>query len=263
MDTKNFRVAFVSLTASATLGLIALSVVPSNSETRSATKQTLSFARDGFARRQQNGRAGLDEIKRHFPKVDYDAPEPSDPVERAKRRKKGKHYDNGYVSRQPTNHSSSLVSEWDRNLSEFPVQESNAVVIGKILGGGAFISPDKTGVYTELSLKIEEVIAKDRDSLIKDRTIAISRIGGLVRYGTGEESLFFIAGQNMPTVGKRYLFFLKAIPDSEDFQVITGYDVSMSHVIALDDPMQFRKHDGQDITAFIQSVRSAAQPNKK
>jgi hypothetical protein len=211
-------------------------------------------------RRQASG-PSFDEIKKHFPKVDYDAPESADPVERTKRREKGKHYDNGYISREPK-HYLSLFSEWDLNLAALPVEQSNAVVVGTTLSGGAFMSPDKTGVYTELSLKIEEVIYKDRDSVIGGGTIAISRMGGLVRYQTGEETLFRIVGQNMPTIGKRYLFFLKAMPNSDDFQIVTGYELSPSGVIALDDPMQFREQNGRDKTGLIEAVRTAAQQKR-
>jgi hypothetical protein len=211
------------------------------------------------ARRQGSA---IDEIKKHFPKVDYDAPEPTDPVERAKRRAKGKHYDNGHISPRPTTHSSGLESEWDLVVADFPVQQSNVVVIGKTLNGGAFMSPDKTGVYTEVSLKIEDVLYKDEDTSINDQTIAISRTGGVVRYPTGEESLFLIVGQNMPTLDKRYLFFLKSIPNTDGFEILTGYELSSSGVLALDNPMKFRQYNGQDVTRFIQAVRSLLQPSK-
>jgi hypothetical protein len=258
--TSNIRqIAIASVLICGSLCLIFVTVVtPHVSRPDSIQRQSPPSANA----RRQGPAAGMDEIKKHFPKVDYDAPEPTDPSERSKRREKGKHYNNGYISSRPTNHSSSLESEWDFNLSEFPVQQSDAVLIGKTLSGGAFISPDKTGVYTELSLKVEEVLYTDRDSLTNDRTIAISRMGGIVRYRTGDESLFRIVGQNIPTVGKRYLFFLKAIPNSDDFQIVTGYELSPSGAIALDDPMRFREQNGRDKSALIEAVRTAAQQKK-
>src|SRR6266404_4243787 len=245
MTSNTRHVATTSVVICATLCLIFVMVVRPQGSRPDSTQPPSPPKASG---RRQGPGPSFDEIKKHFPKVDYDAPESADSVERTKRREKGKHYDKGYISTRPTNHSSSLESEWDFNLPEFPVQQSDAVLIGKTLSGGAFISPDKTGVYTELSLKVEEVLYTDRDSLTNDRTIAISRMGGIVRYQTGDESLFRIVGRNMPTVGKRYLFFLKAIPNSDDFQIVTGYELSPSSVIALDDPMQFRKQNGRDVT---------------
>src|SRR5437016_649357 len=157
MTSNTQQIAVASVVICGTLCLIFVTVVsPHVSRPDSIQQQSPPGVN---ARRQASAR-DFDEIKKHFPKVDYDAPEPTDPVERAKRRAKGKHYDNGYIRPRPTTHSSGLVSEWDLVVTAFPVEQSNVVVIGKTLNGGAFMSPDKTGVYTEVSLKIEDVIYK-------------------------------------------------------------------------------------------------------
>jgi len=207
--------------------------------------------------------SGIEEIKSHFPKVDYDAPEPTDPAERTKRRNKGKHFDKlGGVSKEPTHYSSGLVSEWDLNLPALPVAQSNAVVIAKTLTGGAFLSSDKGAVYTELSVRIEEILKGD-DLIGKNRQIDINRLGGVVRYSSGEESLFHIVGQNMPRISKRYLFFLKAIPESQDFEIITGYELTISGVVALDTPGQFTQYNRLDEATFLDTVRTTVAEKKK
>ena len=258
MTSNTRQIAIASVVVCATLSLVFVMVVRPHGSRPDSTQPPSPPKANG---RGQGPGPSFDEIKKHFPKVDYDAPEPADPSERSKRREKGKHYDKGYISPEPK-HYLSLFNEWDLNLAALPVEQSNAVVVGTTVSGGAFISPDKTGVYMELSLKIEEVIYKDRDSVIDGGTIAISRMGGLVRYRTGEETLFRIVGQNMPTVGKRYLFFLKAIPNSGDFQILTGYELSASGAIALDDPMRFREQNGRDKSVLIEAVRTAAQQKK-
>ena len=255
MTSNTPQTAMASVVVCGTLFLIFVTVVSPHARRTGASQPQTTFAAN--SKRQGPG-PNFDEIKRHFPKVDYAAPESADPVERTKRRGKGKHYDKGYIGREPR-HYLSLTNEWDLNLSALPVEQSSAVVVGTTVNGGAFMSPDKTGVYTELSLKIEEVIYKNGDSVRDGQTIAISRMGGLVRYQTGEETLFRIVGQNMPTIGKRYLFFLKAIPNSDDFQILTGYELSASGVIALDDPMQFRRQNGKDIVSFVEAAKFAGQ----
>jgi len=181
----------------------------------------------------KRGGQSIEALKTRFPKVDFDAPEPQDPNEKASRRSKGKHFDNrGGVDEKPNHLSAGLINHWDMNLPPLPVKESTAVVIAETLNRGAFLSNDKMAVYTELAVKVEEVL-KGSD-LRKGQRIDINRLGGVVRYNTGEESLFFIAGQNMPDVGKRYLFFLKALADSPDFEIVTGYELSLRGVQALD-----------------------------
>lgn len=203
----------------------------------------------------------FEKIKQKFPKVEYDSPEPSDPAERIKRHNKGKQFDNGYISKKPTRYSSSLSNDWYAELPALPMEQSNAVVIADTLSRGAFLSNDKTGVYTELAVRIEQVV-KGNDLLQEGRVIDINRPGGVVRYSSGEESLFYIEGQGMPIAGKRYLLFLKAIPDNIDFQIITGYELSPLGVRALDSPSQFAQFNGLDEITFLLTVRNTVAQKK-
>ena len=114
-----------------------------------------------------------------------------------------------------------------------------------------------------MSARIEEVLSTDKDSVTKGKVVDISRMGGVVRYGTGEESLFHIVGQNMPTIAKRYLFFLKTIPDSQDFEIITAYELGSLGVTALDTPGQFTHYNGLDEATFLDTVRTAVAEKKK
>ena len=141
MGLNKLQLATISVLGCGILSLILVSVARSNSGRVTLEKGNLLSPPNGFQRtKQQNGRPpSLEDIKKRFPKIDYDAPEPTDPAERSKRRNKGKHYDNGYISKEPTHYSSGLVSEWDLNLPALPVAQSNAVVIGRTLRGGAFL----------------------------------------------------------------------------------------------------------------------------
>lgn len=247
--------------------LITLSLISQNM--RASTTRTLATRQRVAAtpvkhQPQRSPKEEFEEIKRKFPKVDYDSPEPSDPAERKKRQNKGKHFDKlGGVSKEPTRYSSSLSNDWYWGLPALPVEQSNAVVVATTLTRGAFLSNDKMGIYTELSIRIEEVLKDSADRLQNDCVIDINRRGGVVRYPSGEESLFFIQGQEMPSVGKRYLFFLKAMPDSLDYQIITGYELSSSAVKALDWPGQFAQYNGLDEAAFLFTVRNAIAQKKQ
>jgi hypothetical protein len=143
------------------------------------------------------------------------------------------------------------------------VEESNAVVVARTLSRAAFLSSDKTGIYTELSIRIEEVLKGNSELLQNDCVIDINRRGGVVRYSTGEESLFLIQGQEMPLVGKRYLFFLKAMPDSVDFEIITGYELPQSGVKALDWAGQFAQFNGSNEATLLSIVRNTIAQKKQ
>lgn len=255
MSSNKLRFASGVLIASALASLVVVSAVRSNSNTAVSKKVLVLPGVISPRARQQNAHPRLSEIKKRFPKVDYDAPEPTDPAEKTKRRNKGKHYDRlGGVSKEPTHYSSGLISHWEVNLPALPVAQSTAVVIGNTLTRAAFLSADKGAVYTELSVKVEEIL-KGTDNT--NGKIDVKRLGGVVRYRTGEESFFHIVGQNMPDSGKRYLFFLRAIPESEDFEIVTGYELAPSGVTALDTPAQFTQYNGLDEAMFLEEVRRA------
>src|SRR5947208_14461645 len=103
MGRKKLQIAVVLGLGCGIASLILVSVARSNSGRVTLDKGKLVSLPNSFQRaKQQNGRAAglrLEDIKKRFPKIDYDAPEPTDPTERAKRRNKGKHYDKGYISK--------------------------------------------------------------------------------------------------------------------------------------------------------------------
>jgi len=247
------------------IGVVASLILISQS-LRASADQELHMHVLGSAVKQQSRPSAKEEfekIKAQYPKVDYDSPEPTDPAERMKRHNKGKHFDNGYISKKPTRYSSVLSSHWDVGLSALPVEQSSAVLLASTVSRGAFLSNDRSGVYTELSVRVEQVLKGDYDQLSENCIVDINRVGGVVHYSSGEESLFSIEGQNIPVVGKRYLFFLKAIPDSVDFEIITGYELSASRVKALDSPAQFAQFDGLDEMTFLTTVRNAIAQKKQ
>jgi hypothetical protein len=261
--SKKLPVALFLSLAGALIALSAISQSLRASATRRVTTRQRVVGTPVKHQPQGSPKEEFEKIKLKFPKVDYDSPEPSDPAERAKRRSKGKHFDNGYISKEATRYSKSLNNHWYVGLPSLPLEQSDAVVIASTLSRGAFISNDRSGIYTELSVRIEEALKGNSDLLQKDRVIDINRLGGVVRYPSGEESLFSIDGQEMPSVGKRYLFFLKAMPDGADFQIITGYELSPSGVKALDWPVQFAEFNGLDQATFLFKLRDSIAQKKQ
>jgi len=200
----------------------------------------------------------IQEFKNRFSKADFDAPEPSDPAEKEKRKYKNKHFNKmNMVSREPTRYWSILVTEWDVGLPPLPAAQSSAILIVEPLTSAAHLSDDKTGVYTEFSAKLHEAVKSDDPLLTKNSLVNVSRPGGVVRYRNGEESLSAIKGQNMLRVGKRYLLFLKPIGQTKDFEIVTGYEIDNGKVMPLDDASQFKTYKGVDEETFLKAVRAA------
>ncbi|HXI22753.1 MAG TPA: hypothetical protein VNG71_02680 [Pyrinomonadaceae bacterium] len=206
----------------------------------------------------------IQEIDARFPLTDYDAPDPTNAEGKAKRWKKNKHYDDGgMVMKNPSDEGSAsvLVSESFFALPALPAARSDVILTADVLKSEAHLSNDKTGIYSEFCVQVNEVLKNAASTLSQSNLITLSRRGGKVRYPSGHVERYEIMTQNMPAIGKRYLFFLKAIPDTEDYEIMTGYDIGSTRVEPLDDSAQFDPFRGKDVAGFIQTVRDEIAKN--
>lgn len=205
---------------------------------------------------------------RDLPVVDFDAPEPTDPLIRASLRQKAKLYDNQSSQRiQEAPVSGRLWSNhWAKGLSALPVSISDVVLIGNITNAVAHLSNDKTGVYSQFDLDVQEVL-KGENQLSHTKNVSVQRFGGAVRFASGRIQKYETSGQGMPVIGRTYLLFLKRIGAGPDYSIITGYDVSGPVIEPLDgavadegkDEYPFDKYMGMDLMEFLKEVRSVSQ----
>ena len=203
-----------------------------------------------------------EEIESQFPAAELEAPEPTDPEERARRRKKSARYDkHNFVN--PHDGSgrgteTELVSEWDLGLPAIPSSRSDVIAVGNVTDARAYLSNDKTGIYSEFKVTVEEVLKNSAAApLLVNDFICVERIGGAVRYPSKGKYLYRVAGQGMPLVGKRYVFFLKANELAQTFDVITAYESRGDKVFPLDSAQQFDAYKGMDWAIFVGVLRGA------
>ncbi len=197
--------------------------------------------------------------KSQFPIVDYSASESADPEKRAKRQAKGKKYNNKYAP--PIDESSETIFssvDWDANLPALPVAKSQAVIIGEVTDAQAHLSDDKTAVYSEFKIQIDEVLKNDSsNALSPGGSVAVERNGGRVRFPSGHTVVSFTNHQRMPRVGGRYVLFLThSFPTGEinqqDFYILTGYELRGGRVFPLDNT-----NPGHPITAYKEAAESS------
>lgn len=197
----------------------------------------------------------LDENR--FPVADYAAPEPSDPSERLKRQARGKKYDKSHWNIYPDTQSSmARTHSLDPNLPALPVDKSSAVMVGQITGARAYLSNDKTGVYSVFTVQVHEVIKNSSHlSLSIGSSIDVERDGGRVRFPNGR-TLIYVA-TNMPQIGLRYVLFLTNTQSQSDFQILTGYELREGKVYPLDDLPNLHTYENADETTFLTQLRTA------
>jgi len=197
-----------------------------------------------------------------FPIADYAAAEPTDPIERAKRQARGRKYDKSSWRVHPNSVSDSMVrvDSVDRNLPAFPFDNSSEVLVGQVSDAHAYLSNDKTGVYSVFTVQVNEVLKSSNSLTLSDGSvIEVIRDGGRVRFPNGRLHLYTIAEQDMPQVGLRYVLFLTTINGESDFEIITGYEIREGKVYPLDDLPKLNTYSNTDEAAFLRELRSKAK----
>jgi hypothetical protein len=199
--------------------------------------------------------AALQALDEQLPIVDFDAPKPSDPAARAKRLAKDRRHnlpDKPSIGERFT--IMTTVYEWPENFPPLPVTQGSTVIIGTVSEARAHLSDNKTSVYSEVTLKLDEVL---KGTGIQ-KTLVAERDGGRVRLRSGAIFRYIIDGLGMPKAGHRYLLFLKQLQD-EDFSIVTGYELLNSRVQPLDAVMPFSKYKDSDESSFLSIVRDSVR----
>ncbi len=125
------------------------------------------------------------------------------------------------------------IVHWWVGLSALPVEQSDTVVIGKISKAEAHLSDDKTRLYSEFSIDVEQVFKNANGIVNSDSIISATRLGGSVRFGSGKINHYRTSGQGMPEEDGRYLLFLSPLKNGL-YSIVTGYELARSKVVPID-----------------------------
>lgn len=206
-------------------------------------------------------RQKLDESQ--FPIVDYTALEPTEPGERTRRQAKGRRFHKPIAITPNRNFATAAtVYHWPEGFPPLPVAESDLIVIGEVLGAHAYLSTDKSDVYSEFTFRIDEILKnKNEAATLLQPSVVVTRSGGRVRFPAGEIQLVYNTGQGMPRIGRRYLVFLKCT--DQDFDLLTGYEMRAGHIFPLDDGTpNFIAFENADETTFLADLREKIKRSK-
>ncbi|MCM3872405.1 MAG: hypothetical protein ND895_17110 [Pyrinomonadaceae bacterium] len=192
-------------------------------------------------------------IDEQLPIVDFNSPKPSEPAARAKRLAKDRRHN---LRKQPIGErltGMTTVYHWPADFPPLPVEESTTIIVGQVSEAKAHISEDRSGVYSEVVVKIQEVL---KDTVGIPAAIVAEREGGRVRFPSGTVFRYFVDGLGIPKVNHRYLLFLKQLDDG-DFSILTGYQLLYGRVEPLDvtSVVPFAQYKDSDEMTFLSEVR--------
>jgi hypothetical protein len=167
------------------------------------------------------------------PIVDYDSGSVTPELD--PRKAKGARHDKQFAVRDIDTGGRPVLafSHWDAGLPALPVVRSTLVVLGQVADAKAYLSNDKSGVYSEFRISVERVIKNDISSpAFPGQLVTAERWGGRVRFPSGRVLIFGNRGQGVPRAGERYVFFLEG--DAQQYSILTAYGLASARVHPLD-----------------------------
>lgn len=197
-----------------------------------------------------------------YPIVDYNSEKPSDPEKAKKRAEKSSRYDKkGFILKNPHPETDGVLSD-DAIPEAIPLEKSNLIVVGQIISGEAFLTNEKTSVYSEYEVVIEEILFGENKNQIIGSVITIDRFGGYVRYPNGQKVFYGIAGKDLPRVTDRYILFLNTNGNSPNYEIVTGYKYDENKIEVLDAVSfyEIRGKKGKGLKDFIKSKIKLNKP---
>ncbi|HKR01096.1 MAG TPA: hypothetical protein VJT09_10510 [Pyrinomonadaceae bacterium] len=262
------RAALLLLSVSVTLGSTTLMALQGQNKSKEKKKTAMVLRRQD----QTEQTPSEQEVADQLPVADAAAPESTDPDKRAKREKKNKRYDNQSSRRiedAPYPVNVTWSTHWWQGLSAIPVTQSDIVLVGEITDARAYLSGDRTGIYSEFTVSAGEILKNDASaSLYPGSIVTAERFGGAVRFPSGSVQRYTTRNQRMPLVGRQYVLFLKRIGTEQEFSLVTAYELRSGRVVPLDgantengEKLPFDDYKGADSSVFLNTVRDAVAQN--
>ena len=145
-------------------------------------------------------------------------------------------------------------------LPALPVDKSDLILIAEIIDSKAFLSDDKTEVYSEYTVSATGVFKNISSLFVASGTsIVAERNGGAIRFPSGRIQNYRISKQGVPQIGQTCLLFLKRNLQDDDFSILTGYELRNGKVYSLDKEEQFLAYTNTDKDTFLSEITKAIQ----
>jgi hypothetical protein len=189
----------------------------------------------------------------------------TDVADEKRQKKNQRHNHSGLAVAETPSGAAEVNVDSESSIPDFPFQISDLVVEGTITDSKAFLSEDKTGVYSEYTITVSDVIKSSASNPVsKHDSITAERFGGRVRYPSGQIVRYKVSGHGSPVKNAKYIFFLKKV-DEDSYLILTAYELRGNKVFALDGSRvgfrkgnwAFDKHNGQGVTEFKKDLDKA------
>lgn len=194
----------------------------------------------------------------------YEQPEISDPVERALREARDKHYERftfGLPSLDQVG-GGEHTDNYAPGVREKLALEKDTVLVGVVINAQAYFTKNKKHVYTEYIVRVNEILKKGEVIPLEvGMDIVTERWGGGVQFPSGEIRHYGVRTLGMLEVGQRYLFILEGHQKEQDFYIWTAFKLSGGQISPIDKLdsklLPIAGYKGSDENEFLIKIRKA------
>lgn len=152
------------------------------------------------------------ELKTDVDAVFDAAPIPADPIEQIHRSERDKAWNRRLPGKGMPLTEGKIVKHVDRIITApfFSFEKCSHVILGTIVQQQPYLSEDKTAIYTEFKVRVEEIFKNDPAQVLNaGEDILVEREGGKLKLATGQIVELPVYGNGtIPRLGGRYLFSL-------------------------------------------------------
>jgi len=204
-----------------------------------------------------------------------EAPESDEPTQRANRAAKNARYDsqvnNRDLSSLPPGQSMHVIGCGRYDPTILPTGSHDLIVLGTLINIQPYLSANRTAIYSEYQLDIEQVFKSPPEDLsIEQGRLLIDRPGGVLRMRDGKIITSTESGTGMARpldVGRRYVLFCRLIHDKRDLILGFAFELREGKAYALWQSPGYDRPVGElpgavpalsEEQAFIEAVRNAA-----
>ena len=203
-----------------------------------------------------------------LPTAVYNATDNEGSIDTAIRRKRNSRYDDPgspeIANLNPKLETMRFDTEWEFSVPPLPVEQSDVVLIGKVSQAKAYLSNDKTNVYSEFTVNVQKVLKNGSDlSISRGDSLSTARLGGAVRLPDGRIIRAIVTNQNLPQTNSRYVFFLDHNKETQDYTIITAFELSDGQIDPLDDADNFTRFNGKNEKVFLKSLKGSIKNSIK
>jgi hypothetical protein len=135
-----------------------------------------------------------------------------------------------------------------------PSSESDAIVKGEVVDAKGYVSNDKTGAYSEFTVRIKEVLKTD-NNFSRD-LIVVEREGATVQLPDGRTIRHVIGDLGVPRIGGEYVFFLRYYADGQVYNVLDLYVLHDEKATRLDTRGLYLEYSEAEESRFLNELRA-------